>query len=94
MSTFNRELLFVCDFTNFFFLFFSDSVLAGFSIPATTHILPNLYALNMCPDLWENPEQFMPERFLRDGLVHKPDYFIPFSVGKLFFIATAHSIDY
>lgn len=36
----------------------------------------------MDPNLWENPEEFMPERFLRDGKVHKPDYFIPFSVGK------------
>lgn len=36
----------------------------------------------MDPKLWENPEEFMPERFLRDGKVHKPDHFIPFSVGK------------
>ncbi|KPM09295.1 8-oxo-dGDP phosphatase NUDT18 [Sarcoptes scabiei] len=59
-----------------------DSTLAGYSIPATTHILPNLYAINMDPELWINPDQFNPERFLKDGKVHKPDYFIPFSVGR------------
>ena len=62
----------------------SDSNLAGYSIPATTHILPNLYAINMDSELWENPENFNPERFLKDGKVHKPDYVIPFSVGKKF----------
>lgn len=50
----------------------------------TTHILPNMYAINMDPDLWVNPEEFNPERFLLNGSVHKPDHFIPFSVGKLF----------
>ncbi|OTF79475.1 cytochrome P450-like protein [Euroglyphus maynei] len=59
-----------------------DSSLAGYSIPATTHILPNLYAINMDPELWENPEEFNPERFLRNGRVYRPEYFIPFSVGK------------
>ena len=36
----------------------------------------------MSPDLWDAPEEFRPERFLRNGQVHKPDFFIPFSVGK------------
>ncbi|KAH9516161.1 hypothetical protein DERF_006920 [Dermatophagoides farinae] len=59
-----------------------DSSLAGYSIPATTHILPNLYAINMDPELWENPEEFNPDRFLRNGRVYRPEYFIPFSVGR------------
>jgi cytochrome P450 len=58
-----------------------DSTLCGYRIPAGTHILPNLYAINMDPNLWIEPEKFEPQRFLRNGKVYKPDHFIPFSVG-------------
>lgn len=30
---------------------------------------------------WENPEQFDPTRFLKDGKLNKSDNFMPFSVG-------------
>ncbi|CAG2109497.1 unnamed protein product [Medioppia subpectinata] len=59
-----------------------DSELCGHRIPAGTHILPNLYAINMDPKLWIDPEKFEPQRFLRNGKVFKPDHFIPFSVGR------------
>ena len=36
----------------------------------------------MDPDLWERPELFDPTRFLRNGKVFRPDFFIPFSVGQ------------
>ncbi|KFM60506.1 Cytochrome P450 18a1, partial [Stegodyphus mimosarum] len=36
----------------------------------------------MDPELWENPEEFRPERFLVNGRVVKPSYFMPFSVGR------------
>ncbi|XP_054166973.1 cytochrome P450 18a1-like [Oppia nitens] len=59
-----------------------ESTLCGYRIPVGTNILPNLYAINMDPKLWLEPEKFEPERFLRNGKVYKPDYFIPFSVGR------------
>lgn len=59
-----------------------DVELAGFRIPADTHVISNLWAIHMDPDLWEDPEEFRPERFLVNGRVHKPDYFMPFSVGR------------
>ncbi|XP_054923489.1 cytochrome P450 18a1-like [Dermacentor andersoni] len=59
-----------------------DVELAGYRIPADTHVVSNLWAIHMDPDLWEEPEEFRPERFLVDGQVQKPDYFMPFSVGR------------
>lgn len=31
---------------------------------------------------YENPEQFIPERFLKDGKIYLPDSFMPFGLGK------------
>jgi cytochrome P450 len=59
----------------------SDACLAGFLIPKDTHVLPNLYAIHMDPTLWKDPDTFDPTRFLKDGKIFKPDYFLPFSVG-------------
>ncbi|KAL3223610.1 hypothetical protein MRX96_027285 [Rhipicephalus microplus] len=58
-----------------------DVELAGFRIPADTHVISNLWAIHMDPDLWKDPEEFRPERFLVNGRVHKPDYFMPFSLS-------------
>ncbi|KAM7281846.1 cytochrome P450 2J4 [Ixodes scapularis] len=49
----------------------------------TTHT--TVLWIHMDPDLWEAPEEFRPERFLsKDGsrLIDKPDWLVPFSVGK------------
>lgn len=33
--------------------------------------------------LWENPEEFRPSRFVNaEGKIEKPEYFIPFGVGR------------
>jgi cytochrome P450 len=37
----------------------------------------------MDPKLWDEPEKFKPSRFLNtEGKVTKPEYFLPFGVGK------------
>lgn len=36
----------------------------------------------MSEKLWDEPEKFKPERFIKNGKVQKPDYFLPFGGGK------------
>lgn len=36
----------------------------------------------MSAELWDKPEQFMPERFLKDGKLVKPEHFLPFGGGR------------
>ncbi|PRD17723.1 UNVERIFIED_CONTAM: Cyp18a1 [Trichonephila clavipes] len=62
----------------------ADTELGGYFIPKDTHVLPNLFAIHMDPNLWDSPEEFNPGRFLVNGRVVKPSFFMPFSVGKLF----------
>jgi 26-hydroxylase len=58
-------------------------VLNGFKIPKNTQIVPLLHAVHMDPNLWDEPEKFKPTRFLNaEGKVTKPEYFLPFGVGK------------
>ncbi|KAF7284636.1 hypothetical protein GWI33_021825 [Rhynchophorus ferrugineus] len=57
--------------------------LAGYSIPKDTIITANLHGCMMGPDSgFEEPEKFIPERFLSNGEVHIPDNFYPFGLGK------------
>lgn len=59
-----------------------DATIAGYTIPKGTQVLPNLYGIHMNPKLWHEPEKFNPSRFIVNDKAHKPDYFIPFSVGR------------
>lgn len=61
----------------------SPVIVEGFTIPANSHVIPNLHALNMSPDLWAEPEEFNPERFLdAEGKLFKPKHFLPFGAGQ------------
>ncbi|XP_053675558.1 cytochrome P450 307a1-like [Anopheles nili] len=59
-----------------------DSQIGGFSVAKDTLIFLNNYDLSMSPQLWDAPECFRPERFLQQGRVVKPDFFIPFGAGR------------
>lgn len=55
----------------------------GYTIPAGTQVVPLLHAVHMDPELWKDPEDFRPSRFLSsEGKVCKPEYFMPFGVGR------------
>ena len=45
-------------------------------------VFPNLWAVHNDPQLWKNPEKFIPERHLDiNGNFVKSNYVIPFSLG-------------
>ena len=66
----------------------------GFDVPQKTMVIVNLYAIMRDPDLWDNPNEFRPERFLvsskeQDNLAFtqnetkEPNFgFIPFWGGR------------
>jgi cytochrome P450 family 135 len=53
--------------------------LAGWRLPAGTLVLPAIAAIHMRPDLYPQPEQFRPERFLDGGA--ESYAWIPFGGG-------------
>lgn len=62
-----------------------EMMLDGKRAAAGTAVLVNLYAVHYNPELWPEPEQFRPERFLGGGscgyLEHTPRSFVPFRAG-------------
>ncbi|XP_052750591.1 cytochrome P450 306a1 [Galleria mellonella] len=60
-----------------------DTFLGNYKIPKGAMVIPLQWALHMDPDVWENPEEFRPSRFIApDGSLLKPQEFIPFQTGK------------
>ena len=61
-----------------------DVTIGGYHVPKGTEVLANFYAANHDPNVWDEPEEFKPERFLSDdGLKFiQSNNFIPFSYGK------------
>ena len=55
----------------------------GFTLPKGCTILFNLDSILQDPEIFENPEQFNPERFLDvSGRVVRPKGFVPFGTGR------------
>ena len=60
-----------------------DYELNGYVIPQGTVVIGNLFASHHNPQVWVDPENFRPERFIdAEGKLKKIDDFIPFSIGK------------
>jgi cytochrome P450 len=64
-----------------------ETTIQGFKVPKNTHVLANFWALDNDHNLYDNPQNFKPERFLSqdEKQFTKPEYLIPFSYGKNFF---------
>ncbi|KAH0999063.1 hypothetical protein HUJ04_000192 [Dendroctonus ponderosae] len=58
------------------------SELGGYTIEKGTVLFLNNHDLSMSEELWAEPQQFRPERFIRAGKLFKPEYFLPFGGGR------------
>ncbi|XP_041970287.1 probable cytochrome P450 304a1 [Aricia agestis] len=59
-----------------------DTKLGGYDIPENTVVAVNLTSLHHNKELWGDPENFRPERFLEDGkLCVRKDKSLPFGAG-------------
>ena len=64
--------------------------IGGFEIPQETMVLVNLHGIMRDPDLWNNPNEFQPERFFvssekQESMKYKHDEmftFLPFGAGR------------
>ena len=57
--------------------------LGKYDIPPQTFVVTNLHAIHMNPDVFDNPREFIPERFIdRHGKFCKHSHVIPFGIGK------------
>ncbi|XP_063909188.1 probable cytochrome P450 304a1 [Zophobas morio] len=60
-----------------------DTYLGGYFIPENTIMIPCIWTAHKDERIWENPEEFKPERFLdEDGNLLKKDNTIGFGAGK------------
>ena len=62
-----------------------DTTLQGYHIPRNTTVFANLWSLHHDPEIWDNPNEFRPTRFLNEEsnfVPPKPDQFLPFSAGR------------
>ncbi|KAJ8262230.1 hypothetical protein GJAV_G00164080 [Gymnothorax javanicus] len=59
-----------------------NTSIGGHHIPKGTRVVVNMWSIHHDPRLWEEPEKFMPERFLdNEGQRISPPYFMPFGAG-------------
>ncbi|CAL2244974.1 unnamed protein product [Prunus armeniaca] len=61
-----------------------DCQVAGYDIPKGTRILVSVWAIGRDPQLWDNPEEFCPDRFLGKDIDVKGQDFelLPFGSGR------------
>ncbi|XP_054773083.2 cytochrome P450 2F3-like [Lytechinus pictus] len=60
-----------------------DSKIAGYDVKVGTRVTVNLWFLARSPTLWEDPDEFKPERFLDDeGSYDRSREPLPFSYGR------------
>ena len=61
-----------------------NTTLGDHSIPKGSMVISNLWAIHHNPEIWRNPEEFNPGRFLdADGHLQEREELIPFSTGKI-----------
>ncbi|KAL0414174.1 UNVERIFIED_CONTAM: cytochrome [Sesamum radiatum] len=61
-----------------------SSIIDGYEIEPNTIVYVNVWAISRDPNFWQNPDEFLPERFLNSNLDFKGhDFeFLPFGSGR------------
>ncbi|XP_038050791.1 cytochrome P450 2U1-like [Patiria miniata] len=60
-----------------------DTAISDYEVPEGTIVMLNYLYANFDPEVWEDPEEFKPERFLDDeGHLVEREELIPFSIGR------------
>ncbi|KAI9119703.1 hypothetical protein K1719_009092 [Acacia pycnantha] len=61
-----------------------DSKVLGYDIPKGTQVIVNVWAMGRDPTIWENPNEFNPERFIGKDVDVKGSHFelLPFGAGR------------
>ncbi|XP_049770644.1 probable cytochrome P450 304a1 [Schistocerca cancellata] len=60
-----------------------DTSLQGYSLPKGSVVITCLWSMHMDKDVWGDPENFRPERFLdENGQLSRKDFSLPFGAGK------------
>ncbi|KAL8149915.1 hypothetical protein AgCh_006791 [Apium graveolens] len=61
-----------------------NCVISGYKIEAKTRAYVNAYAIGRDPECYENPDEFLPERFMNSNIDLKGQHFelIPFGTGR------------
>ncbi|XP_042489263.1 xanthotoxin 5-hydroxylase CYP82C4-like [Macadamia integrifolia] len=63
-----------------------DCQLGGYHVPKGTRLLVNVWKLHRDPNVWSDPDEFKPERFLTThanvDFKGQQHYYIPFSAGR------------
>ena len=63
-----------------------DTTIKGFNVPKGAQVIANLYAAHMDPEIFQDPDKFMPERFLdKDGKLSGWNKVMPFGLGEFLF---------
>lgn len=62
----------------------AECEIEGYTIPAKTLVYINAWAIARDPEYWENPDEFLPERFLNTGvdILGQDFQVIPFGSGR------------
>lgn len=69
-----------------------DDIVGNFKIKKNTLIGISFYELHRNPKYWENPDEFIPERFLGEQKKQSMQYFYPFGAGPRMCIGAGFAI--